>query len=72
MNLRCKLFTMSGAQKFEAAEPIGLVVDHLEEAFAQLSPFHAKGFPYCDIYVSLNDDWHYIGWFYLNPSLYNG
>ena len=72
MVLKCTLFTITGSHKIEAPETCELVVDHLEEAFARLSAYYEKGFPYCDIFAWLNDDWHYLGWFYLNPLLSNG
>lgn len=72
MDLKCTLFTFNGSHKIEAEKKVELVVDHLEEAFARLSHYYEKGYPYCDIFAYLHGDWHYLGWFYLNPLLSNG
>lgn len=72
MDLKCTLYTFNGSQKIEAEEKVTMVVEHLEEAFARLSPYYEKGYPYCDIYVHLLGTWLYLGWFYLNPTLSNG
>lgn len=72
MDLKCTLFTFNGSRKIEAEEIVTMVVDHLEEAFARLSHYYEKGYPFCDIFVYNHGAWRYLGWFYLNPTLSNG
>lgn len=72
MNYKCNAFTYENGNRRNRENAVIIDVDHLEEVYKECTGLYQEGYFFVDVWVFLNQDWHFVGVFHLNSDLLYG
>lgn len=72
MNYKCNAYNYDYGTRRNRKDAVVLDVDHLEDVYKGCTGVFKEGYNYVDVWVYLNEDWHFVGVFHLKSDLLYG
>lgn len=72
MNYKCNAYNYDLGSRRNRKDAVVLDVDHLEDVYKECTGIYKEGYNYVDVWVYLNEDWHFVGVFHLKSDLLYG